>query len=135
MTEGIETTPDPARAEAEPDGCFHSIDKYEWGTVVADARDPKAGGASHVYKVRAGSNTLAVVRFQHGPRNVKGSTVGALDDHMLAIVQDRLAAFQAGPFAHPSNELALEHVKEARRMLRERAEERRARGVLGKNEK
>ena len=116
------------------------VDTYEWGSVVADEHDPNAGGASHHYTVDEASpgigcarQVFASVQFQHGPRKEADSVMGALDDHLLAISQDRLEAFQAGPFAHPSNQVALEHVKAARKALRDRAEERRARGVLGKN--
>ena len=120
---------------------MHKIDSYEWCDVWADDRDPNAGGASHKYEVRhypplegGAYHTYAIAEYQHGPRNVEGSERGCLDDHVLAIAEDRLEAFQAGPFAHAKNAEALEHVRAARTALRERAEERRARGVLGKNE-
>lgn len=116
------------------------IYSYEWCEVWADERDPNAGGASHEYRVDGWPLKpddpipgYAEVNFQHGPRGVEGSKRGCLDDHILAIVEDRMAGFQAGPFAHPKNAEALEHIQAARTALRERAEERRARGVLGEN--
>ena len=119
---------------------MHFVSSYEWCEAWADERDPNAGGASHKYEVRhypplAGGAyyTYAELSFQHGPRNVAGSTVGCLDDHVLAIEIDRMRAFQDGPFACDANAEALNHLEAAQRILRERAEERRARGVLGKN--
>jgi len=119
-------------------GDMHKIDAYEWGEVWADKRDPNAGGASHYYCVLltedgADPAQFASVRFQQGPRNVATSLVGALDDHILAIVEDRLRGFQDGLFPCEANSEALRHIDAARVALRTRAEERRARGVLGKN--
>lgn len=112
------------------------IGEYEWGSVWADDRDPNAGGASHWYEVRGPTGDIYMtVQFQHGPRAVEDSVRGALDEHLFMISADRLRAFQAGPFAHPSNERALAYVEAASMGLKERAAERRARGVLGKNEK
>jgi|TARA_R100000501_G_C2585775_1_gene87429 hypothetical protein len=114
----------------------HSVGEHEWGAVWADGRDPDAGGASHHYEVRGPDGEVYVsVRFQHGPRALDSSAQGALDEHLFMVSMDRLRAFQEGPFAHPSNERALAYVEAASSALRERAAERRARGVLGKNEK
>lgn len=124
---------------------MNKISEYEWCSVWCDERDAKAGGASHRYMIIGPSDSgggpldnapvFANVQFQHGPRLAPDSTRGALDDSLLAIAQDRLEAFQAGPFAHESNQAALDHIKAARKALSDRAEERRSRGVLGKNEK
>ena len=113
-----------------------SIGTYEWAGVFADGRDPDAGGASHAYKVRlADGADVASVQYQRGARNLPDSVVGVLDEHLLMIVMDRLRAFQAGPFAHESNARALAYIEAASHALKERAAERRARGVLGRNEK
>ena len=121
----------------EPDDSngLHRIGEYEWGTVWADERDPNAGGASHHYEIRLDNGDRCVVQFQHGPRAVAGSIKGILDEHLFQISMDRLRSFQAGPFAHPSNDRALAYIEAASHAMRERAAERRARGVLGKNEK
>ena len=111
------------------------IGEYEWGNVYADKRDPNAGGASHHYRVYLDDGQVCDVQFQHGPRLVEGSASGVLDEHLLMILRDRMEAFQKGPFAHPSNARALAYIEAASCALRERAAERRARGVLGKNER
>lgn len=123
-----------------PDDELNFVGRYEWGEVRADAPDPNAGGASHHYEIRCcavpdGPLVTTTIQFQHGPRAVEGSTLGILDEHLLMIIADRMRAFEAGPFAHPANARVLAYVSAASAALRERAEERRARGVLGKNEK
>ena len=114
---------------------MYYVGEYEWGTIYANDRDPNAGGASHEYRIHLDNGEVQEIRFQHGPRNVEGSTRGILDEHLIQVLADRLRAFQAGPFAHPSDARALAHIEAASAALRERAAERRARGVLGKNEK
>lgn len=104
--------------------------------AALDDRDPKAGGASHTYGIQwGGPKEVTVIQFQHGARGVEGSTPGVFDDDLLAIIQDRLEAFQAGPFACDENEEALEAVRAARGHLSERVARRMAKGVLGANEK
>ena len=51
------------------------------------------------------------------------------------ILRDRLRDFEAGPLAHPATGRALAYIEAASHALKERAAERRARGVLGRNEK
>ena len=52
---------------------------------------------------------------------------------LLAIVIDRLRAFQAGPFACRENALALTKIEEAQHWLLHRTRARMTRGVEGKN--
>lgn len=54
---------------------------------------------------------------------------------LLAIVIDRLRAFQAGPFKCVENELALQKVEDALWQLQERTKARIARGVEGSHQK
>lgn len=70
------------------------------------------------------------LRFHTGdPRHgVKGIS----NESLLAIVEDRLAGFQAGPFACPENDSALASVRCALGYLHSRTTVRRARGVEGK---
>ncbi len=116
---------------------MHAIPTCSPTNVAAlDARDPEAGGASHTYGIQwGGPQDMTIVQFQHGARGVAGSTPGVFDDDLLAIVQDRLEAFQAGPFACGENEDALEAVRTAREKLSARVARRMAKGVLGANEK
>lgn len=104
--------------------------------AALDARDPNAGGASHTYGIQyGGPEAVCRIQFQHGPRGVADSTPGVFDDDLLAIIEDRLACFQAGPFACDENQQALEYVRAAREVLGLRVARRISRGVLGVNAK
>lgn len=106
---------------------------------ITAADKPGPGGANHYYLVTAGPLVrrveVASIQYQMGPRDEEGSTPGVLDSCLLAIIADRMKSFQAGPFACPANDLVLNAVHGAIRVLKARADERAARGVLGKNEK
>lgn len=105
--------------------------------IIADERDAKAGNSSHHYYVvgpeRFGSPLQ--VQFQHGPRHVGGSTAGVTEAVLYAVLIDRLEGFQSGPFAHEENEIQLAALRTALASTKRRADERAARGVLGKAEK
>lgn len=103
--------------------------------LQADAQDPNGGGASHVYTAMINGGGVAAINFQHGPRNVEGSTPGVTEAVLLAILIDRLRGFQAGPFSSRQNAIMLTKLEECLMWTRNRADERAARGVLGKNEK
>lgn len=104
--------------------------------AALDERDPNAGNTSHVYGVQyGGPEDVLRVNFQHGPRGVVGSKPGIFDDDLLAIIEDRMAAFQAGPFACAENAEALEGVQKARAALGVRVARRIEKGILGVNEK
>ena len=105
--------------------------------------EPGAGGANHLYEVEGfdyGTNPSAgahkvegnalLVLFQNGPIGEAGVN-GVTQEVLLAIVADRLQAFQAGPYACEENGNALEHIKAAKRWLEERTKNRMARGVEG----
>lgn len=102
--------------------------------AALDDRDPKAGNASHNYGIQyGGPDSVCRVQFQHGPRGVEGSVSGVFDDDLLAIIEDRLAGFQSGPFACEENQTALDAVRQAREALGLRVARRIAKGVLGIN--
>jgi hypothetical protein len=115
----------------------HHIDPFGAADlqIVSDDTDPNAGGASHKYiiKIGFGGDIVATVDFQHGPRGADGKLTGAIDAALAAILIDRMECFQAGPFAHESNDRALNHFRDGLDILRSRAAERKARGVLGVN--
>ena len=105
-------------------------------SIKIEADQPGPGGASHVYKASVDTGggymlPVAHVVFQKGPRNVEGSTPGVTDIALLAIVEDRLKAFQSGAFACDENQEALEAIRGAMEHMKERANKRAARGVLG----
>ena len=109
-------------------------------TILADEAGP--GGASHAYTVYVQTarskpehhgEQVASIQYQRGPRNEEGSTPGVLDSVLLAIVADRMRSFANGPYACHENERVLSRVEDALFWLKHRADERAARGVLGKN--
>lgn len=115
--------------------------------ITLNAKDaPGPGGAHHLYhafiEVASGDPDIGrrqepvlFVQYQKGPRNEPGSTPGVLDSVLLAIVKDRMESFQAGPYASPYNARVLSGVDAALGALKDRADERAVRGVLGKNQK
>lgn len=103
--------------------------------VVLD--DPGLGGANYNYEISVHGNWGAIwrykIRFQKGACKDKFNGVnGISDEALLAIVEDRLAGFQDGPFACEENEQALDHVRMATERLRRRTRHRSERGVEGR---
>lgn len=118
---------------------------------VIEQDEPGPGGASHHYKFlrlltgeegdRFAENfrdephprafNSGFVQFQSGPRGHRDSTPGIVEAALIAVVIDRLHAFQAGPFACRENALALTKCEEAMHWLKHRADARAKRGVLG----
>ena len=108
--------------------------------LVSATDEPGPGGANHVYTAQIDTGggymrSVAHIQYQNGPRNEAGSTPGVLDSVLLAIVIDRMRAFQAGSFSCRENALVLTKAEEALHWLKHRADARARRGVLGKNEK
>lgn len=98
--------------------------------ITVEALDePGPGGASHAYRVSWPEGSVTI-NFQRGPRKESNHN-GLLEPALLAILQDRLERFQAGPYASDENARALEHVKAARTAQCDRARARLERGVLG----
>lgn len=99
--------------------------------------EPGAGGANHEYQVSTsvppatGPGMKALhISFQNGPIAEKGVN-GVTQEVLLAIVIDRLRAFQAGKFACRENALALTKIEEAQHWLLHRTRARMDRGVEG----
>lgn len=118
---------------------------------ASDALAPD--GANHYYKISGfstGSNesedvlaralgdgesgTTLPILFQRGPIKDVGVN-GVTHESLLAIVIDRLRAYQKGPFKCVENELALQKLEDALWQLQERTKARIARGVEGTHEK
>lgn len=103
---------------------------------------PGPGGASHHYFVTGfdvSKNPVlgmrppvdgASVIFQHGPINEAGVN-GLTHEALLAILIDRLEAFQRGPYSNDYNAAALAHLQSAQGALLDRTRERMARNVEG----
>jgi hypothetical protein len=108
--------------------------------------EPGEGGAHHRYEITgfdATSNASAgpgasflrsVVLFQNGPRKYAGAN-GITHEALLAIMIDRLRAYNAGPFKCPENAVALMRLNSALWWLKKRTELRIKRGVEGTHEK
>ena len=111
--------------------------------------EPGAGGANHRYVVSGydrrtnasanmsdlGNDRLSTaVLFQNGPIPDVGVN-GVTQEALLAIVIDRLASFQAGPYACEENRAALAAVREGLGHLKRRTLARMARGVEGTHQK
>ena len=106
-----------------------------FGEVLVMAEDnPGPGGANHRYVVEAPhqyGNLYANINFQHGGVAETGLN-GLTHEILLAIVIDRLQAFQQGAFACAENAEALHYADAALRALERRTATRQARGVEGK---
>lgn len=116
--------------------------------VALDA--PGAGGARHLYEISGFSTASnasdpfvsrygkpaehSTVLFQNGPIKEVGVN-GVTQEALLAILIDRMRAFQAGPYACRENAIALTHMEEALMWLQRRTVERIKRGVEGTHEK
>lgn len=118
----------------------HKVNQANDRLTISVVDDPGPGGANHHYMVtlpdwtRApdGSNARGVwdIQFQKGPINEAGAN-GLTQEVLLAIVIDRLKAFQAGPFSCRENALALTKLEEAQHWLLARTRGRMLRGVEG----
>ena len=91
------------------------------------------GNANHEYEVVLAENRNQVVcevRFQNGPIKEAGVN-GVMNEDLIAIVIDRMRGFQSGDYRCRDNALALTKLEEALMWLRNRTNEREARGVEG----
>lgn len=78
--------------------------------LVLDDPDP-VSRASHTYSVAIPGKQSTLIRFQHGNPAVEIS--GLTNEVLLAIMADRLKAFQSGPYACQENVRILEHIEGA----------------------
>lgn len=117
-------------------GCNDSIHIHAIDAVGSGGANHKycIGGFIHRNDAGTDNETAIVIRFQNGPIPEVG-TNGVTHEALLAIVIDRLQAFQKGPFACRENALALTKLEEAMHWLKHRTEERMKRGVEGTHTK
>ena len=80
--------------------------------------------------------THFVIRWQDGPldRDSGEEANGACVEDVLEVCARRLAFYQESRYACPENDVAYDAVREAIDVLLIRRKDRKARGVLGKNE-
>lgn len=98
------------------------------------ATEPPGNSSHHRYSFRCGDENgpeVGYIQFQRGPFGADGSTPGTLSNAVLAVMIDHLQGFQAGPLASRETALALTKLQEAAFWLRERADDRARRGILG----
>lgn len=120
----------------------HKVNGLNEALQIEVTDEPGAGGANHQYIVSFGdsddptglSQQTMLVAFQNGPIKEAGVN-GISQEALLAIVEDRLKSFQAGPYACRENALALTHIQEAMHWLHHRTNERQQRGVEGTSAK
>lgn len=104
-------------------------------SVAIQTDSPDPSGAAHYYNLAINGEQVGAIQFQKGPRNEEGSTPGATEAALLAILIDRLRGFQAGPYACRENAIQLTKLEECLHWTKARADARAKRGVLGKNVK
>ncbi len=99
------------------------------------------GNANHAYRIvgtayipSAADRVFCVIDFQNGPIKEAGVN-GVMNEDLIAIVIDRMRGFQSGDYACRDNAQALTKLEEALFWLRNRTNEREARGVEGTNAK
>lgn len=107
----------------------HKVNPANDVLMVTVHDEPGAGGACHEYCI-AGPTFSVPINFQNGPIAEAGVN-GITHEALLAILIDRLEAFQAGPFASTFNADALTHLQGAQEALLSRTKERMARGFEG----
>lgn len=117
---------------------MRSIDLHKIGVlsdlILVATDEPGAGGANHAYVVEHGDlPSHLTIKFQKGPI-VDNSPNGVTNEVLLAIVIDRLASFQAGPYPCAENDAAMLDARRALLQLKTRTYARMARGVEGKLE-
>jgi hypothetical protein len=111
----------------------HKVNGLNEALRISVLDEPGSGGACHHYKIEPTDREVrnpVEIRFQNGPI-LEAGVNGVTHEALLAIIEDRLECFQAGPYAHKYNAEALEHVRGAQGALAKRTLERMDRGVEG----
>jgi len=116
----------------------HVVNGLNEAIEITVLDEPGQGGACHEYRLNIPTDTSGleplVIKFQNGPLKEEG-TNGFSGEALLAVVEDRLLCFQAGPYACRENAVALTKLQEALMWLQKRTRDRMARGVEGTNAK
>lgn len=111
----------------------HKVNVCNSNIDVSVRDQPGAGNACHEYVVVVhhddGDQDIRI-NFQNGPIAEFG-TNGLTHEALLAIIEDRLLCFQAGPYACRENAVALTKIQEAMMWLNKRTADRVDRGVEG----
>jgi hypothetical protein len=109
----------------------HEVNPANTTLCIRAVDSPGPGGANHEYEViDANDDVQGIVFFQRGTVQEAGVN-GLTHEVLIAIVVDRLTAFQAGPYACKENAEALGHLAAAQEALMSRTRARLARDVEG----
>lgn len=113
-----------------------TIQKQENLNIVERRGESGPGGAYHEYLISyldddSDMCNAGYLKFQKGPRHLKGSQHGVTDQDLLEIVRDRLTCFTQGNMPSRETAIALTHVENALLWLNKRTEDRIERNVLG----
>lgn len=128
----------------------HKLNGLNEALDISVNDQPGSGGANHRYDITGfdtaknpssissegyqSSFSRLIVLFQNGPIAEAGGVNGISQEALMAILIDRLRAFQTGPFACRENAVALTHLETALMWLQKRTRDRMARGVEGKSQ-
>jgi len=103
-------------------------------SVMAYLDEPGPGNARHCYTIgycdEGGVSPIVDIVFQNGPISETGVN-GISNESLLAIIEDRLIAFEAGEYSCRENYMALTKLQEAMMWLKKRTLDRVERGVEG----
>lgn len=114
----------------------HTPNGEETGPITITIKDAKGpGGAHHEYEIKVAMehyDDILNIQFQKGAIQECGVN-GIQIETLLAIVEHRLACFQAGPYPCQENAQALDYTTKALQALHERTLARRRRNVEGKS--
>ena len=102
--------------------------------VLTAVDEPGSGGANHEYEISVPdmSGVMQFISFQNGPIKEVGIN-GVSNEVLLAVVIDRIEAFQNGEFACDQNAQALLDLRRGLFKLQQRTRDRVARGVEGES--
>lgn len=115
----------------------HKVNPANDTLTIKVQDEPGSGGANHKYEIHGFSahdipegSGYIVINFQNGPINEVGVN-GITHEALLAVLEDRMLAFQKGPYACKENAEALHHITQAQEWLKNRTKGRIERGVEG----
>lgn len=121
----------------------HIVNPANDKLVIEVMDSPGPGGAHHWYQISGfdsltnrarpygmSMRTASEVLFQNGAINEVGVN-GVTHEALIAILIDRLTAFQIGPYANPFNARALEGLMNAQDALLDRTRSRMKQGIEG----
>lgn len=144
------TDSDPSGDKPAREITSHRVNPTNDKLVITVLDEPGSGGACHLYRISGYDTTTnpsdfdhvrgeqppedgVDIIFQNGPIAEVGVN-GVTHEALLAILIDRMEAFQDGPFKCDENAVALHGLKFAQRALHGRTARRMQQGVEGTHE-